>query len=384
MFFRNADAAEAPAAAAVEQQPFNLMAEMAKAGRINNGEGGEIPKYTPPTPVADDEPSATPAVAAIEAPETPTEAVVGVTETPKAEVVEPPIATPEPPQVDWKEFLKKEQPKTVLTELGFDEKMVNFLEYWKSGGDVQQYLKELTTDYNEMPAEELMKHQLRREYPNANDRQLELLYKREVVDKFQLDPERFDEEQVEEGKLLLDAYASKYRQDFVKEQQSKLLAPAPGKAAPEVDPAIAEQQRLVESAKNQLVGSDLYRKVLENNALVVGDGEEAFKFPLDAKELPDIIYDSERFAESLFTIKQENGKAVLVPDVEKQMLVAAVAKHGMKIIVELAKHYKAVGSQKAINPIENPSPTGQPASATVRDSVPDTPAGMLAKFGRLR
>lgn len=386
MFFKkqfNADAAEG--AATMEAPPLvNVVAEMAKAGRVSNGDGGEIPKYTPTVSQEAETQTDSPADAATETitEEAPQEATVA--ETQEAETVEETqtISAPEPPQeADWRQVLKKAQPNEVLTEIGLDEKMVNFLNFWREGGDPKEYLKILTTDFEKMPAEELMKHQLRKEYPNASERQIELLFKREVIDKFQLDPERFEEEQVEEGKLLLDAYAGKFRGDFIKEQQSKLFQ-APPKAEEKPNTELAEQQALVDNARQSLLNSTVYKNVLSNNSIVIGEGDEAFKFPVNPNELPDVIYDSEKFVRELFQLKESGGKPQLIPDIEKQVLTAAVAKHGMKLFVEMAKHFKAIGSKKAITPIENPSPVGQ-QSAAVRDAVPDTPAAMLAKYGRV-
>lgn len=383
MFIRNAEAAEVPAAAetVVETQEVNPLQALARAGRLNDGDGGEIPEYIPPAPTQVEGEDVPPAVAATDTPaQAEVEQKVEVQPTPVAEAAQPIAAQPQS-EVDWKEVLKKQQPKDVLNELGIDEKMANFLDFWKSGGDVAQYLKELSTDYEKMPAEDLMKHQLKRDYPTASERQIELLYKREVVEKYKLDPDNYSEEEVEEGKLLLDAYASKYRGDFIKSQQEKLLPPAPEKAE-EVEP-INEGVQLLQNAKGRLVASDHYRNVLSNNSITIGEGEEAFKFPVNGTELTDVIYDGEKFASSLFSLQEINGKNELIPDVEKQLLVAAVAKHGKSFIVELAKHFKAIGSQKAIVPIENPSAAGGQASGRQQEEVPDSPIGMLAKFGKL-
>lgn len=380
-FLRNADAAEAPAAAEQAVMPqVNIYEAMAKVGRITNGDEGEIPEYKVETPA--EAPIEEAPVEATNVNQEVTEAAQTAEVQPKIEEVSPqPIVAEALKEVDWKEVLKKQQPKEVLTELGIDEQMANFLEFWKSGGDVKQYLQELSTDYEKMPAEELMRHQLRREYPTASERQIELLYKREIVEKYKIDPEQYDEEEVEEGKLLLDAYASKYRPQLIKEQQQKLIPPAPEKtAAPETP---NESVQMLENAKSRLVGSDLYRNVLTNNSLTIGEGDEAFKFPVNGQELLQIIYEGEEFAKNLFKINESGGKVELIPDVQKQLLTAAVAKHGMQLFVEYAKHYKSVGSQKAISPIENPSPVGNQAAGSQQEEMPQTPAGMLARYGRL-
>jgi hypothetical protein len=63
-------------------------------------------------------------------------------------------------------------------------------------------------------------------------------------------------------------------------------------------------------------------------------------------------------------------------------LVAAVAKHGKGLLIELAKHYKAIGGKKAVEPIENASvPNG--AKPAMSEAAPSSPAAAMAKFGKL-
>jgi hypothetical protein len=367
-FFRNAEAVEAPAAApetdvVVEPQsqpaidlPSDFMAQMAKSARLVN-EGEEAPEYKAEV-VAD--PTETEPVVA-----TDSKPVKGQADTPAKPTDEPivatqPIAAEPPTEVNWKEQLQKEPPAAILKELGYDERMVNFLEHWKSGGDITEYLKEVATDYTKMDAAELMRHQLRLEYPDATEEQLEVLYEDEVLHKYKMTDDYSEEEQ-RRGKLLLDAKVSKFRPEFVSRQQSKL----------------------VDDSRKSVLDSPYYRKVLTDNKITFGEGGEAFNFPVDANELPDILYNGEKFVQSLFKVGQDaNGDFTLQADPEHQMLVAATAKYGKQLFVELAKHYKALGSKKAIDPIENPS-----TIQTTQSNVPPEPQlseiAQMAKYGKV-
>jgi hypothetical protein len=100
-------------------------------------------------------------------------------------------------ETNWQDAVKSQQPDDVLKALGFDEKaisfikelkdvdpkMVGFLNTWKEKGNVTEYLSELSKDYTQMPAEEVMRHQLRVDYPKASEAQLDVLYKKEIVEK---------------------------------------------------------------------------------------------------------------------------------------------------------------------------------------------------------
>lgn len=357
---------------------------MAKHGVINNTD-------TPvATPVPDKEvveetpkpPEVTPAATATETsksetvletpPPTPTEA-------PKAEVVQP----------NWQEVLRNQQPDDVLKELGYDEKAVGFLKefkdldpkmqaflnVWKSGGDIKEYLQELTTDYSKMSAEDVMRHQLRREYPKASQQQLDALYKREVVKAYSLDS--VDDDEVEEGKALLEAKADKYRESFMQDQQGKLLPTPPPKPDNSQAEAQAEAERVkqFEAFKSQVTGHSLYREVSAAKSYSVGEGDEKFNFPVDPQDLQDVLF-TDKWQENMF---DKEGK----PNVEHQLLLATVNKYGANFIKELAKHFKSVGGQKAIEPIENASKPdgGTPAKS---DAPPASPAEAMARFGALR
>jgi hypothetical protein len=129
--------------------------------------------------------------------------------------------------------------------------------------------------------------------------------------------------------------------------------------------------------------SPYYRKVLSDNKITFGEGGEAFNFPVNAGELPDILYNGEKFVQSMFKVgATKDGAITLEADPEHQMLVAATAKYGKQLFVELAKHYKALGSKKAIDPIENPSQV-----VKTQSNVPPEPQlseiAQMAKHGKV-
>ena len=93
---------------------------------------------------------------------------------------------------------------------------------------------------------------MRRQYSDMSDKNFERLFRREVVDKYQLDATRYDEDEVELGEELLKAEAGKIRQDLI-ENQKQFKAPERA-AQPEADTsaqqaeAMAQWQQSVESA----------------------------------------------------------------------------------------------------------------------------------------
>jgi Fe-S-cluster formation regulator IscX/YfhJ len=311
----------------------------------------------------------------------------------EAEVPEPQKEKEQKAESSWQETIKSQQPDEVLKALGFDEKaisfinelkdvdpkMVNFLNSWKSGIDVKEYFNELSKDFATMPAEDVMRHQLRLDYPKATEAQLEILYKKEVADKYNLNS--YDEDEQNEGKLLLEAKADKYRDELVRMQEEKLLPKAPDNS----EEIRAEQERLNEISQNLIkeFNENPYTKeVLSKNAITIGDGNDKFTFPIDAKEIADLVINGDKTGDLMFEKVTKNGQESFVPRTQHQLLVATVNKYGEKFITELAKHYKSLGGKAAIDPIENARPKDSKMTSTA-SAEPTTLAGAMAKYGRL-
>jgi len=297
---------------------------------------------------------------------------------------------------DWKNIVKNQQPDEIFKELGFDSKvadfakglqevdpkMVSFLEYWKNGGNLKEYFEESSKDFSAMPAEDVMRHQLRLDYPKASEAQLDVLYKKEIVERYNLNS--YDDDEVNEGKLLLEAKADKYRDDLIKAQESKLFPTPPDNKADQE--AQLAQDRQIEEARNRIVNdfnNNAYTKeVLSKNAISIGEGNDKFTFPIDAKEVANIALYGDQSGELMFNKTYDsNGQEIYTPKSEHQLLVATVNKYGEKFITELAKHYKSLGSKAAIEPLENARPIDN-RNVSSASPEPTSAAGAMAKYGR--
>ncbi len=373
---------------------------MAKQGVKNEGETmvatpiviqpkQEEPKVIEPTPpVATTNGEQQKPITPAEAPKQP--------EEPKEEVTQPQIVEQPTPQVSWQEVLKQ-QPDAVFKELGFDDKVVSLakelngfekLDYflglvneWKTTGSIEKYVKELSADYSKMPAEEVMRHQLRQEYPKASDQALDALFKREIVKAYNLDSEY--EAEAEEGKLLLEAKADKYRDAMIERQKQYITPKPPEVKAPEVDNTAQLIQQANEQYKQRVIEDSYTKDVFTNKRITLGQGEEQFNFPIDPQEIQGLLFDNGKWEESLFDkVSKNDGTIDYIPKTQHQLLISTVAKYGQKFFDEYAKHWKAIGAKSAIEPIE--SAKKPDASAPSASEVqPTTIAGMMARQGRL-
>lgn len=321
------------------------------------------------------------------------------TPTPQKEPLEvkEPQKVEEPVKVQsWQDNLKSQQPDTVLKAVGYDDKEIsllnalkgfekidyftNLVNTWKENGNVDSYFKELSTDYEKMAAEDVMRHQLRQDYPKASEKAIEALYNKEIVNAYNLNSD--DEEEVETGRLLLEAKADKYRDSFIENQQKYLTPKTPEPKQPQPDPREQEAAKEFEAYKSKVNDNPYTKNIFSTNKITIGEGDDKFSFPVEPSTLTDILFDTDKWAESVFTMQDnEDGSKSYVPDVEKQMLVAAVAKYGDKFLKAYAKHYKALGGKASIDPIENAKQSDNNSTPNV-NVEPKSIAEAMAKSGK--
>ncbi len=333
-------------------------------------------------------------------PESQQQPEVKVEEPKPVEVATPPTVEV-PKQETWQEVLKKQPNETVLKELlgvdddkvsfvkemlELDPKMVAFLQTWKKDGDVKGYLREMTTDYQKMNAEEVMRHQLRQEYPKASEAQLNAIFKREIIEAYKLDAEVYSAEEVAEGQLLLDAKADKYRDGFVANQE-KFLLPKPPEEKP-LQPVVETQPEVnhdFENYKLQLTDNQLTKEVFDKKYLTIGEGDDKFNLPIaEPNALTEVLFDSAKWAAAIFDKKVDaTGKETFVPKTAKQLLIAAIATDDVGTMREIARYYKELGGSKTINSIDNAKVIENNGSP-INQKSDLTPAQAMAKGGVLK
>lgn len=344
----------------------DIAAMMAKSGTKTDGdsEATNIPdiKTSPAAVVKAEE-------AAAETATTP--AADGKPSPPAAsEPVKPEPELKAPVPVDWKTEIKKQPETEVLKSLGFDDKMLGFLQNWKAGGDLKNYLEALTVDYTKMSAEDVMKRQLQNDYPELSPEDFEEFYRMKVTETYKLDPDLFSEQEIRRGRILLNADAKRVRDGLVKEQQNYLIPKAPEK---QPEPDNADNERQMGEYKNMIESNPYTKEVLKNKSIVIGEGDDKFTFTTETPEnLLNLLYDPAKWAGTMFN---EDGTA----KVEKQILMAAIAYDDKTVINELKKHYMMLGAKNIIDPIENASKPGSTTSKS--DGVALTPAQALARGG---
>ena len=362
---------------------------MANVSRVNGFKPVNIPEKKVEEKVVEDTPAATaeePKATEKPASETPQENKV---EEPKKVETQPIVAEPQKVQ-SLEEVLKNNQPDTILKALGFDDKKVAFIQEigdiddkvvgiiqaWKNG-QLGDYINALGTDYSKMSDVDVMRNQLRREYPKVSDAAFEALFEDEVLDKYKLDSETYSEAEVAKGKLLLEAKAARYRDELMTNQE-KFLMPQPPqpKAAPQPDnTAEVQAKQRVEAYRKELSEDPFTKDIIANKKITLGEGDEKFSYPVEADSLIDILTDGGKWAENMWDATTNK------PKIEHQLAVAAFAQDSKKFLAEYAKHLKAIGAKEVIAPIDNASEP-EKSTASKSEAAPVTAAGNLAKHGK--
>lgn len=366
-------------------EPVNIAAMMAKEGFKTDDSPVYVPAQDttpPPSEAPPAEPPQEPAPANTETatPAPAPEAIPLPEPTKAAPPTTPPAQAAQAATPDWRELIKQQPEVEVLKHFGLDEKMINFLNRWKGGEDLKDYLEAVTLDYSKMSPEEVLRRHLLQDFGGLSAEDFEEVYRMKVIEQYKLDPDVFDEKDVRRGRLLLGVDADRIRQEMVRKQQDMLLSkpPAPDTSAAEqaAQEEMARREQEVTNYRNH-VGNDTYTKeLLTTNLLKIGEGEKAFNLEVSQpNDLLDLLYDPGKWAQKLWN-------ADGTPNVRKQLLLAAVANDDTAFVTNFAKHYEMLGAKSVADKIANATepPLGTPATGSA-DSA--NPIAQLAKFGTI-
>jgi len=227
---------------------------------------------------------------------------------------------------DWKEELKKANPKDILKELGYDDFLAEFAEYRKNGGDAYKYLEARAFDWDTVSHQDLILDELKSQYPHLTEDKVERLYQAKYK---QSDMASDDDREV--GLIQLEADAELVRQKRVTEQR-QFQIPDPARAQEANTQAMYEEQRKLEIDQTQKIiqffqeheaTKNLYQS--KRVAIDLGDNGK-FNFNIDKPEnLMSVALDSEKWQRAISVNPQEADVSKLIPDVAKLQKIALVA-----------------------------------------------------------
>ena len=191
-------------------------------------------------------------------------------------------------------------------------------DYLANGGDLKDFIEFKMTDFTQMSDLEIVAKKMQADYPTLTKAQID----RKISRQFKLDEDRYDEEEIEDGKIDLTLAAQESRNHFLAQQQkfaSPLQTKVEAKAeTPEfTDEQIQEFNNNMTASVNNLksfevngikyeVDDSLRNKVGQSPADIGDLFLEGDKFNFDKyNQFRAIAVDPERFAKTLY----EQGKS---------------------------------------------------------------------------
>lgn len=220
---------------------------------------------------------------------------------------------------DWTEAIKTVDKAEVLGKLGdrtellkalkVPDFIVNLVQHVESGKDAAEYLRISSVNYSEMSDDDVIKAGIRKENPGASDAVINKLFQKEM-EKYETDPDQYDQETVDMGNYLKKQVADKFRGQFTEEQKKYLIPEktAPVKSEAEIQ-AEKETQDKIEAINKSISESDITKKLLADKKILIG-GKDGYQFEVagDPQEFVDYALGNKNFF-SLFA--KEDGSVDL-------------------------------------------------------------------------
>lgn len=249
-----------------------------------------------------------------------------------------------------------------------DDFIKGVVDYYNKTGDVTPYLEAKLVNYEKLSNEEILKKSLKEQYPTISDRALQALYQEQVVERFKLDPDRFDDLQVEVGTELLAAEAARLRSQYV-ERQNQFRAPEPvqgqNPAQPEAD---------VEAWINTIKADPLTQKFMAEKNVSISYNGEQFNYEVDnPNDILDMTVDNAKFFNKF--VKQD-GQV----DLQKWFRVVNYALDPETFERSLIAHGKTLGEEDVVSRRKNPSTPDKEGVRGGASSSDDFSEGLLKAF----
>ena len=249
-----------------------------------------------------------------------------------------------------------------------DDFIKNAVEYYNETGNLTPYLEATSVNYSEMSDEKVMRRDLEQANPTLSKGAIERLYTREIVNKYSLDEDKFDEDEVELGKELLAADATKLRDKYVDEQKN-FTQPVKDQTE-ETETENQEEQR---AKWTETVSShEITKDVMENKRILVSYGDDKFSYEVENPEsLQEMTIDNNKFFD-LF--KDDKGDV----NFDKWYRVLAYASDPEVYDSSLISHGQELGQEKVVSDLKNPT---APTKSSRDYKTPESPFDGL--FGAL-
>lgn len=293
-------------------------------------------------------------------------------EEPTSDVNEPAIAAPKPFNLD--EELAKVDKKELAKKLGFNDFVLELNDHLASGGSALDYLNARAIDYNQVSDENIIKDNLRKQFPTFTPTQIDLFYNR----KYGVGEDALDDEK-EFAALQLKADAHTVRQQLVEKQKQfkvpEAITPVKDEAYEQWKQYRDSQSQLQEQTQVYYLNHAATKNLHENKkvAINVGEGIAPFNVVIDKPEsITKAFFDNGETWQKLTTT--QSGE----PDVAKQQLITIFSIDPNKMLRDVFNYGLQQGKRSLVSEGQNAQRPKTTMSPTPQDEKPTYSVG---KFG---
>jgi hypothetical protein len=177
-----------------------------------------------------------------------------------------------------------------------------FSAYYLEHGTIEPVVKAYSTDYDKLSPEDLLRLDLKERYPDLSNDRFEKLYRKQVVEKYNLDSDLYDEDDVELGRELATRDSESIRKRL-KDKASEWFAPAIGQ-----EHLVKQHQQEVENWQKLVNEHPSNRRILESKTVAIKVGDTEFNAAVDPAQLLEITsdYTGQKFFQK-FAVTDEKG-----------------------------------------------------------------------------
>lgn len=290
-----------------------------------------------------------------------------------APIVEPKPVTPV--TQNWKDLIKGVDPKEIAKELGISEFSLEMNEHILRGGSPADYINAKGVDWDKVSDADIIISDMKKEFPNATNQQLERLFNKKYNQ-----TELAEEEDKEDGLLIMQRDAYKLRQERIDQQRSfkipEAIIPDTVKTQKELELQQQQQAEEFRIQREQVIqffeNHEITKNLMTSKRVAQDLGELGnFYFKVDKPELiTKAMTDDETWGKLVSTPQGE-------PDIAKRQLIALFAFNPKKFATDLVNYGKSLGQEELVAEGHNAKkPTGVLASM-----VEERPTYSLGKGG---
>jgi hypothetical protein len=228
------------------------------------------------------------------------------------EKIEPPVIEAAKPEVvtpDWKEFVKNpehrkevhslldidEDTLSLSKEIKEDEFVKKLIAYRKEHGNVTPFIEAATKDWDKYSHLELLRDELKKQYPSLTKEKFEVLAKNQVDKRFILGDDA-DPEEAELASILLETEGEKIRQARKQEQTTFLDSVKPAEKKVEA-PAIQSPDNAaeLEQFRQAYEKSPFTQKLITEKKIALGSKTSAFNYAVNPDVIKEQTLDTNKF-----------------------------------------------------------------------------------------